>query len=157
MGNISGHGDDRIPVNLLNLNPDPVRSGPDQVFEYVDEKVSEMFAVNGYPQRGNFSQERGFHIRKQRKGPDPGEQDPGKCIIVISTGKDLLILYMDGITEAENAQLEMFGLERLKVIILASRALSSTDIIEAIITAVRTFTGDYPQSDDITMMVIRSR
>jgi phosphoserine phosphatase RsbU/P len=70
---------------------------------------------------------------------------------------DLLILYTDGITEAENAQQEMFGLERLKERILALRTLSSPDIIEGILTAVRTFTGDYPQSDDITLMVIRSR
>jgi phosphoserine phosphatase RsbU/P len=76
---------------------------------------------------------------------------------VLMASGDLLILYTDGITEAENAQREMFGLERLKEIILASTALSSQHIIEAILTAVRTYTGEYPQSDDITLMVIRSR
>ena len=69
---------------------------------------------------------------------------------------DLLILYTDGITEAENAGLEMFGLERLKEVILASHTVSSKDIIDEILNAVRAFTGDQPQSDDITLMVIRS-
>ena len=69
---------------------------------------------------------------------------------------DLLILYTDGITEAENARLEMFGLERLKEVILASHTVSSKDIIDEILNAVRAFTGDQPQSDDITLMVIRS-
>jgi sigma-B regulation protein RsbU (phosphoserine phosphatase) len=69
---------------------------------------------------------------------------------------DLLVLYTDGVTEAENAQLEMFELERLKKVILASRTLPSKDIIQEILTAVRTFSGEQPQSDDITLMVIRS-
>ena len=54
---------------------------------------------------------------------------------------DLLILYTDGITEAENDQLEMFGLEQLMKVILASHELSSMDIVEEILTAVRAFTG----------------
>jgi sigma-B regulation protein RsbU (phosphoserine phosphatase) len=69
---------------------------------------------------------------------------------------DLLVLYTDGITEAENAQLEMFGVPRLREVILASRALPAGDIIEEILRAVKAFTGDHPQSDDITLMVIRA-
>jgi sigma-B regulation protein RsbU (phosphoserine phosphatase) len=69
---------------------------------------------------------------------------------------DLVVLYTDGITEAENAELEMFGDSRLEKVIRASRALSSKDIIQEILNAVRSFTGDHPQSDDITLMVIRS-
>jgi phosphoserine phosphatase RsbU/P len=70
---------------------------------------------------------------------------------------DLLILYTDGITEAENVKQDMFDLERLENVILASRDLSSKEIIQAILNEVRVFTGDHPQSDDITLMVIRSR
>ena len=69
---------------------------------------------------------------------------------------DILVLYTDGVTEAENAQLEMFDLEPLKKVILASRTLSSKDIIQEILNAVRAFSGDQPQSDDLTLMVIRS-
>jgi sigma-B regulation protein RsbU (phosphoserine phosphatase) len=69
---------------------------------------------------------------------------------------DLLILYTDGITEAENEQTEMFDVTRLKEVILASRALPAWGIIDEIFRAVKVFTGDHPQSDDITLMVIRS-
>ena len=69
---------------------------------------------------------------------------------------DLLVLYTDGITEAENASLEMFGIELLEKTILASHGLSAQDLCEEILNAVRSFIGDHPQSDDITLMVIRS-
>jgi sigma-B regulation protein RsbU (phosphoserine phosphatase) len=69
---------------------------------------------------------------------------------------DLIVLYTDGITEAENAEHEMFDVSRLKDVIFASRALSPGETIQEILTAVKAFTGDYPQSDDITLMVVRS-
>jgi sigma-B regulation protein RsbU (phosphoserine phosphatase) len=67
---------------------------------------------------------------------------------------DVIVLYTDGITEAENARLEMFGEERLHNIIRQSRIQPSSDIITNILNDVRTFCGDQPQSDDITLMVI---
>lgn len=69
---------------------------------------------------------------------------------------DILVLYTDGITEAENADLKMFGVEQLERIIISSRGLSSDGLSGKILGAVRAFTGDHPQSDDITLMVIRS-
>ncbi|OPX64610.1 PP2C family protein-serine/threonine phosphatase [Methanoregula sp. PtaB.Bin085] len=69
---------------------------------------------------------------------------------------DILILYTDGITEAENENLEMFGTERLQQVILASSELSANAICTEILNAVKNFTGSHPQSDDITLMVIRS-
>jgi sigma-B regulation protein RsbU (phosphoserine phosphatase) len=69
---------------------------------------------------------------------------------------DVLVLYTDGITEAENVNLEMFGIERLEKIIQASGRRSAQELCQDILSAVRTFCGDQPQSDDITLMVIRS-
>ena len=69
---------------------------------------------------------------------------------------DILILYTDGITEAENVNLEMFGVERFQQTILNSASLSAKEISDEILKAVKEFTGGHPQSDDITLMVIRS-
>jgi len=69
---------------------------------------------------------------------------------------DVLVLYTDGITEAEDVNLDMFGVERLEQVILASSGLPAHEICTAILGAVKAFTGDHPQSDDITLMVIRS-
>ncbi|MDO8873408.1 MAG: SpoIIE family protein phosphatase [Methanoregula sp.] len=68
---------------------------------------------------------------------------------------DIVVLYTDGITEAENAQQDMFGEERLHEVIRAFRKLPAQEIIAAILKSVQSFCGNYPQSDDITLMVIR--
>ena len=69
---------------------------------------------------------------------------------------DILVLYTDGITEAENAELAMFGTDRLDEIVLSSRGLPADALCDRILAAVKSFAGDHPQSDDITLMVIRS-
>jgi sigma-B regulation protein RsbU (phosphoserine phosphatase) len=74
---------------------------------------------------------------------------------IIAPG-DLIVLYTDGITEAENEKLEMFGIDRLNDTIRATHHLPSQEIASAILAAVRTFTGGHPQSDDITLMIVRS-
>ena len=74
--------------------------------------------------------------------------------IVLGPG-DVMVLYTDGITEAENVRQEMFGEERLREAILRSRTLPAAAIVGAILESVQTFAGDNPQSDDITLMVVR--
>jgi sigma-B regulation protein RsbU (phosphoserine phosphatase) len=68
---------------------------------------------------------------------------------------DILVLYTDGITEAENARLEMYGEDRLRSVIARSRGAGAREIIAEILVDVKQFSGDHPQSDDITLMVIR--
>ena len=68
---------------------------------------------------------------------------------------DIIVLYTDGITEAENAQQDMYGEERLNEVIRACRKQPAAEIITTILESVRTFTGGFTQSDDITLMVIR--
>lgn len=50
----------------------------------------------------------------------------------------------------------MFGEERLYEIIRQSRNLSAPEISSRILEEVRKFCGDHPQSDDITLMVIKA-
>jgi sigma-B regulation protein RsbU (phosphoserine phosphatase) len=69
---------------------------------------------------------------------------------------DILVMYTDGITEAENEKLEMFGTERLQQVILASSDKTANALCTEILGAMKAFTAGYPQSDDITLMVIRS-
>ena len=68
---------------------------------------------------------------------------------------DIQVLYTDGITEAENACLEMYGEERLRSVIGRSRDNDARELITTILGDVREFCGDHPQSDDITLMVIK--
>jgi sigma-B regulation protein RsbU (phosphoserine phosphatase) len=68
---------------------------------------------------------------------------------------DIIVLYTDGITEAENAKQDMYGEERLHEVIRASRKEPAEKILTTILESVRTFTEGFAQSDDITLMVIR--
>ncbi len=68
---------------------------------------------------------------------------------------DELFLYTDGVTEADNRRRELFGKDRLKTVLDQSRAVSVVDRIGDVMKAVKTFAGDAPQADDITILGIR--
>ena len=68
---------------------------------------------------------------------------------------DVIVMYTDGITESINARVEMFGEERLYSIIRQNARLPAREILTKILEGVQQFTGDVPQFDDITLMVIK--
>ncbi len=74
--------------------------------------------------------------------------------IGIGTG-DIIVMYTDGITESINAREEMYGEERLYSIIRTNARLPAQEILAKILESVQQFTGDMPQFDDITLMVIK--
>jgi serine phosphatase RsbU (regulator of sigma subunit) len=67
---------------------------------------------------------------------------------------DRVVFYTDGIVEAMNAQEEMYGFERLQEVIKASTADKAETLLNDIISSVQNFTGDAPQHDDITVIVV---
>ncbi len=67
---------------------------------------------------------------------------------------DVLVLYTDGITEAQDHQEELFDEERLLEVIQANLGRSAQDIQDAILEEVHDFMGEAPQFDDITLMVL---
>ncbi|MDD3407313.1 MAG: SpoIIE family protein phosphatase [Methanomicrobium sp.] len=68
---------------------------------------------------------------------------------------DIMVLYTDGITEAMNEKEEMYGEERLSSAIKKLAGMPAKDILQGILDDVRAFSGNTPQYDDITLMVIR--
>jgi sigma-B regulation protein RsbU (phosphoserine phosphatase) len=68
---------------------------------------------------------------------------------------DVVILYTDGVTEAINQREEMFGEERLQNVARAGAGLSAQDLMQKILDQIKSFCGNHPQSDDITLMVIK--
>jgi sigma-B regulation protein RsbU (phosphoserine phosphatase) len=78
----------------------------------------------------------------------------GRCRL--QTG-DVMVLYTDGITEAMNAQNDFYTDKRLGEQLSASQGESSRGVIRRILEDVRAFAGDTPQSDDMTMLVLRYR
>ncbi len=65
-----------------------------------------------------------------------------------------LLLYTDGVTEAQNRDEAFFGEERLLAVARASLGRSARDMQERVIAEVHRFVGGVPRSDDITVMVV---
>ena len=67
---------------------------------------------------------------------------------------DVLVLYTDGVTDAEDGKGSFFSEERLLETAKANLGRSAQDIQDTLIAEVRGFVGDAPQLDDITLMVV---
>ena len=66
-----------------------------------------------------------------------------------------MVLYSDGVTEAEDVEGEMLGEERLEELVGENRTRTSSEVMESILAAVDKFTGGEPLGDDTTVMVVR--
>jgi phosphoserine phosphatase RsbU/P len=67
----------------------------------------------------------------------------------------LLVVYSDGIVEAEDLSGDEFGNERLEEILTTHRTRPTAAVREAIVTAVDSFTAGTAQKDDQTMVIVR--
>ena len=68
---------------------------------------------------------------------------------------DVLLLYTDGITDAQDTQGAMFGEEPLLAAAQAALGCSAQDIQDALLAAVHAFVAGAPRADDITIMVLK--
>lgn len=67
---------------------------------------------------------------------------------------DKLFQYTDGVTEATNAAKELYGMERLKDVLVKNAGCSPTALLPAVKEDIDAFVGDAPQFDDITMLCL---
>ncbi len=68
---------------------------------------------------------------------------------------DVLLLYTDGVTEAMNEREEEFGAERLASLLADGGHLTASALIDEITHEVEQFTGGGPNSDDLTMVIVK--
>ena len=68
---------------------------------------------------------------------------------------EMMVLYTDGVTEAENEDQEQFGVGRLQAVYAEDRTAGAREANEAVFRAVREFAGDALQFDDITCLTLR--
>lgn len=68
---------------------------------------------------------------------------------------DALIIYSDGVSEANNLAGEEFGLERLSEVIRANIGSSASRIRDRVEQALSQFTGSAPANDDITLVIVK--
>jgi serine phosphatase RsbU (regulator of sigma subunit) len=70
---------------------------------------------------------------------------------------DVLVTYTDGLTESFDAYDEMFGEERLLRLIEVVSEPSAQGLVDRILADVAAFEDGMPQSDDITLLLVRRR
>ncbi|MCH8957758.1 serine/threonine-protein phosphatase, partial [candidate division KSB1 bacterium] len=68
----------------------------------------------------------------------------------------IIVIYSDGVTEAEDASERLFGEQRLQKIIKKNKNLSSQKIMAEIFNEVKSFQGGTEQDDDITLVVMKA-
>ena len=73
--------------------------------------------------------------------------------VTLGLGESLL-LFTDGVTEAENADEDQLGLPRVVTIMSRCRECNAASLLAALEKEVLTFAGAVPMGDDVTMMAI---
>jgi sigma-B regulation protein RsbU (phosphoserine phosphatase) len=68
---------------------------------------------------------------------------------------DAVVLYTDGVSEAQDAAGGFFGLERLVAATAGLSHEAAPALTDGVLKAVRDFAGGAPQSDDITILTLR--
>ena len=71
------------------------------------------------------------------------------------TPQSVLLLYTDGVTEAEDNDVNMLGEDRLLACLNAALTRKAGALVENVFAEVNAFAGDAPQSDDITVLALR--
>lgn len=70
---------------------------------------------------------------------------------------DGVVLYTDGITEAENAGRQLYGMEQLMAVVQTHWSEPSQSIVNAVLEDLRSHIGDHTIFDDITLIVMKKR
>ena len=68
---------------------------------------------------------------------------------------DFLFMFTDGIPDATNTDEQLYGSDRLKKLVLTCRGRCPDEFTQSIMLEIKQFMGEIPQSDDITIMVVR--
>ena len=69
---------------------------------------------------------------------------------------DWLVIFTDGLVEAENARAEDYGEGRLMTAIDAAKSFSPAELLKRLMTELDLFVGNTPQHDDVTCMLLKS-
>ncbi len=68
---------------------------------------------------------------------------------------DNVVLYTDGLTEAQNAQQQQYSVERLIRLIQANVQHSAQDLVNLVVDDVQQHMGEQESQDDITLLIIK--
>ena len=84
------------------------------------------------------------------------ENAPYESEITTLQAGDLLAIFTDGVTEAENIRQEEYGEVRFMVLLYANQTMTPPVLLNTILADIEHFVGNTPQHDDITLILLRA-
>jgi sigma-B regulation protein RsbU (phosphoserine phosphatase) len=78
-------------------------------------------------------------------------------LTVATQPEDVIVFISDGILDAENAEGEMYGQERLAGLLCNRREQAAQEIADAVLADVSRFQGEHDRFDDETIIVLKVR
>ena len=82
------------------------------------------------------------------------DQDWRQRKIQLNPG-DLVVMYTDGITDAQNQQYELYGMERFKETLQANHKQPPAELDKLVLEDIDRFQDGAPQPDDIAMVILK--
>ena len=68
---------------------------------------------------------------------------------------DVLVIYSDGVSEANNLAGEEFGMDRLINVVKSNLKASASGLRDKVESALSSFTQTAPANDDITLVIVK--
>ena len=155
---------DEANAKIAASSEDMVADGADMMFVTVFAGVLDL--ATGALFYSNAGHDPPFMLRAQAQphelqcdsGPPIGAVDDFKYQVqrwAMMPG-EMLLLYTDGVTEAQNGAGGFYGLNRLKGALAARQnASNARDVVELVRDNVRSFVAGGEQSDDLTLLAVR--
>ena len=75
--------------------------------------------------------------------------------VVAMQPDDILVMYTDGVPEAQDGVGAEFGEQRLLTAVQSHQPCAAKEMETAVLSAIQTFVGEAPQFDDITLLIVR--
>jgi len=95
-----------------------------------------------------------LHSTSLPLGIFPGAEFTSSQELVLAEG-DLLLLLTDGVTESQDGEEDVFGPERAVEVVAAQRQHPAERIVSGLCAAIKDFSSQAPQRDDITAVVCK--
>ncbi len=114
-----------------------VNAEHDEPFVLAPQALAQRLTAQGGPPLGSVDD---FPIPVEQRRLAPGE---------------LLLLYTDGVTDAENPENSFYTMARLERLLASVPAIGAKAVVDFVRDDVRLFTAGAEQADDITLLAVR--
>ena len=150
-------------AKIATASDNMAREGADMMFVTAFAAVLDL--RSGVLAYGNAGHDSPFVVRRGTEarqlapagGPPLGTLDAFSYPVeryLLAPG-DLLLLYTDGVTEAEDANHSFYTKTRLQRLLTAAPAVGAQAVVDLVYEDVRRFAGGAEQSDDIALVAVR--